>query len=118
MKIRIFYHTKQIGRNFEQNSESYFQCLINVLFSSQNNEEITIVYKSEHNFKQENNVLWLMINDDDNEKYYYFAVKSKLEIYSSEWLRNKIEAIIDGDNYFQNAANDAFDYQRIKKDPQ
>ena len=29
-----------------------------------------------------------MINDDD-EKYYYFAVKSKLELYSSEWLKSK-----------------------------
>ena len=28
-----------------------------------------------------------MINDD--EKYYYFAVKSKLELYSSKWLRSK-----------------------------
>ena len=28
-----------------------------------------------------------MINDD--KKYYYFAVKSKLELYSSEWLRSK-----------------------------
>ena len=57
-----------------------------------------------------------MINDD--EKYYYFAVKSKLELYSSEWLRSKKEAIINGDNCFQNALNDALDYQRIKKDPQ
>ena len=78
MKIRIFYHTKQIGKNFEQNNESI---ALNVLFSSQNNEEITIVYKSEHNFKRENNVLFLMINDDDNEKHYSFAVKSKLELY-------------------------------------
>ena len=30
-----------------------------------------------------------MIND--NEKYYYFAVKSKLELCSSEWLRSKKE---------------------------
>ena len=30
-----------------------------------------------------------MINDDDNEKY-HFAVKSKLELYSSEWLRSKL----------------------------
>ena len=37
-----------------------------------------------------------MINDNDDdkrsdgvEKYYYFAVKNKLELYSSEWLRNK-----------------------------
>ena len=57
-----------------------------------------------------------MIND--NEKYYYFAVKSKSKLYSSEWLRSKKEAIINGDNCFQNALNDALDYQRIKKDPQ
>ena len=33
----------------------------------------------------------LIINDDDEDdaKYFYFAVKSKLELYSSEWLRNK-----------------------------
>ena len=29
---------------------------------------------------------------DDAEKYYYFSVRSKLELYSSEWLRNKKEA--------------------------
>ena len=29
-----------------------------------------------------------MINDDD-EKYYYFAVKSKLKLYSSKWLRSE-----------------------------
>ena len=56
-----------------------------------------------------------MINDDD-EKYYYFAV-NKLELYSSEWLRSKKESITNGDNCFQNALNDALDYQRIKKDP-
>ena len=56
-----------------------------------------------------------MINDD--EKYYYFAVKSKLELYSSEWLRSKKESITNGDNCFQNVLNDALDYQRIKKDP-
>ena len=32
----------------------------------------------------------IMINND-NEKYYYFAVKSKLELCSSEWLRSKKE---------------------------
>ena len=31
-----------------------------------------------------------MINDGD-EKYYYFAVKNKLELYSSEWLKSKKE---------------------------
>ena len=30
-------------------------------------------------------------DDDDNEKYYYFAVKSKLELYSSEWFKIKKE---------------------------
>ena len=37
-----------------------------------------------------------------------------LELYSSEWLRNKKEAIIGSDNYFQNALNDALDYQTIR----
>ena len=60
-------------------------------------------------------MLLLIINYGDNGKYYYFTVKSKLELYSSEWLRNKKEAIIDGDNCFQNALNDVLDYQRIKK---
>ena len=54
-----------------------------------------------------------MSNDD--EKYYYFAVKSKLESYSSEWLRSKKQSITNGDNCFQDALNDALDYQRIKK---
>ena len=99
-------------KNFEQNNGSV---ALNVLFGSQNNEEIMLVYKSEHNFKWENNVLLLMINDDEK---YYFAVKSKLELYSSEWLRSKKESITDEDNCIQNALVDALDYQRIKKDPQ
>ena len=48
-----------------------------------------------------------MIDDnDDDEKYHYFAVKSKLQLYSAEWLRNKK----DEDNCFQNALNDSLDY--------
>ena len=85
----------------EQNNESI---ALNVLFASQNNEEITLVYKSEHNYNRENNALLLMINDD--EKYYYFAVKSKLELYSSEWLKIKKESITNEDDCFQNALND------------
>ena len=95
-------------KNFEQNNESI---ALNVSFASQNSEEITLVYKSEHNYKRENKVLLLMINDND--KYYYFAVKSKLEIYSSEWLRSKKESINNEDNLFQNGLNDALDYRRI-----
>ena len=58
-------------KNFEQNNESIAP---NVLLTSQNSAEITLVYKSEHNFKRKNNVLLLMNNDDDNEKFYHFAV--------------------------------------------
>ena len=46
--------------NFEQNKESV---ALNVIFSSQNSEEITLLYKSQHNLERENNVLLLMIND-------------------------------------------------------
>ena len=56
-----------------------------------------------------------MINNDDNEKYHYFAVKSKLELYSSEWLKSKKESTINKDNCFQTALNDSLDYQNIKK---
>ena len=76
-----------------------------------------LVYKSEHNLERENEVLLLMINDDD-EKYYYFAVKSKLELCSSEWLRSNKESIINNVNSFQNALNDTLDYQTIKTHPE
>ena len=106
---------KRDWENFEQNNESM---AIDILFSSKDSEEITLLYKSEYNLERENKVLLLMINDDDNEKYYYFAVKSKLELYSSEWLRSKKESITNEDNCFQNALNDSLDYQKIKKDLQ
>ena len=105
---------KRDWKNFEQNNKS---AALNVLFSSNDSEEITLLYKSEYNLEQENKVLLLMINDDD-EKYYYFAVKSKLELCSSEWLRSKKESIANEDNCFQNALDDSLDYQRIKKNPQ
>ena len=59
-----------------------------------------------------------MFNDDDDEKYYYFAVKNKLELYSSEWLRSKQELITNKDNCFQNPLNDSLDYQTIKANPE
>ena len=101
--------------NFEQNNESI---ALNVLFASQNSTEITLVYKSDHNLEQENKMLLLMINNDDDDEKYYFAVKSKLELYSSELLRSKKESIANEDSCFQNVPNDSLDYQRIKKDPQ
>ena len=51
--------------NLEQNNESI---ALNVLFGSQNSEEITLLYKSENNLEQENKVLLLMINDNDDDK--------------------------------------------------
>ena len=104
MKIKIFDHRKRTGKIFEQNNESI---ALNILFSSQNSEEITLLYKSKHNYNRQNNALLLMINDD--EKYYYFPVKSKLELYSSELLRSKKESITNKDNCFQNALNDSLD---------
>ena len=41
-----------------------------------------------------------MVNDN-NEKYYYFAVKTKLELYSFEWLRSKKESIANEINVFK-----------------
>ena len=72
---------KRDWKNFEQNNESI---ALNALFSSKDSEEITLLYKSEYDLERGNKVLLLIINDDNNEKYYYFAVKSKLELYSSE----------------------------------
>ena len=111
-----FLSHKRDWENFEQNNESI---ALNVLFSLKDSEEITLLYKSEYNLKRENKVLLLMINnDDDNEKFYYFAVKIILELYSSDWLRNKKESINNEDNCFQNALSDSLNYQRIKKDRQ
>ena len=112
-----FWSQQRDWKSFQQKDESI---ALNVLFASQNSEEITLVYKSEHNNVhkiRKNNVLLLMINDD-YEKYYYFAVKTKLELYSSEWWSSKKESITNGDNCFQNARNDLLDHQRIKENPQ
>ena len=94
---------KRDWENFEQNNESI---ALNILFLSKDSEEITLLYKSEYNLEQENKLLLLMINYDDNEKY-YFAVKSKLKLCSSEWLRKKKESITNEDNCFQSALNDS-----------
>ena len=68
-----------------------------------------LVYKSESNYKRENNALLLMINndDDDDDEEKYFAVKSKLELYSSEWLRSKKQSITNRDNCFQDALKES-----------
>ena len=62
-----------------------------------------------------------MINDEAN-NYYYFAIKLLLELNSLMQLRGKKEAIINNNsnnnNDFQNALDDALNYQTIEKDPQ
>ena len=58
-----------------------------------------------------------MINNESN-NCCYVAVKNLSELYSLGWLRSKKETIINGDNDFQNALDDAFNYQNIEKDPQ
>ena len=57
-----------------------------------------------------------MINNEAN-NCYYFAVKNFSELYSLGWWRSKKEAIINGDNDFQNALDDALNYQSIEKKP-
>ena len=99
--------------NFEQNNTSV---ALNVLFASYDSEEIKVAYKSNYN-KRKNQVILLMINDEAN-NCYYFAVKNLSELNSSGQLRSKKEAIINGDNDFQNALDDALNYQTIEKDPQ
>ena len=58
-----------------------------------------------------------MIYDEANNSY-YFAVKNLSEVNSLGWVRSKKEATINGDNNFQNALDDALNYQNIEKDLQ
>ena len=58
-----------------------------------------------------------MTNDEAN-NYYYFAVKNLSEWNSSGWLTAKKEATINNDNSFQNALDDALNYQTIKTNPE
>ena len=101
-------------KKFGQNNTSIF---LNVLVASYNSEEIKLAYKSKYNNKRKNHVIPLIVNDEA-EICYYCAVKNLLELYSLGWLRIKKEAIINDDHYFQNALNDALDYQNIEKYPQ
>ena len=108
--IQIFHHTIENGKNL---NKTIFQLL---LILSYNSEEIKLGYKSNYN-KRKNQVILLMINDEANNSY-YFAAKKISEVNSLGWIRSKKEAIINGDNNFQNALDDALNYQNIEKDPQ
>ena len=87
-----------------------------------NSEEIKLAYKSGYN-KYKNQVILLMINDKAN-NHYYFAIKNLSELNSLGWLRGKKETINNynnnnnNNNNFQNALDDALNYQTIEKDPQ
>ena len=85
-----------------------------MLFASYDSEEIKLAYKSNYN-KHKNQVILLMINDEAN-NCYYFSVKNLSELHSLGWLKSKKEAIINGDNNFQNALDDALNYQNIERD--
>ena len=62
-----------------------------------------------------------MINDEANQCY-YFAVKNLSELNSLGWLQGKKEAINNNNNNnnndFQNALDDALNYQTIKIHPE
>ena len=65
-----------------------------------------------------------MINDE-TDNYYYFAIKNLPELHSLGRLQGKKEAIINNNNNnnnsdnndFQNALDDALNYQTTEKDP-
>ena len=57
-----------------------------------------------------------MINDEAN-NCHYFPVKNLSELNSLGWLRDKKEAIINNNNSFQNALDNALNYQAIKTNP-
>ena len=59
-----------------------------------------------------------MINDNEANNCYYFAVKNVSEINSLWWLKGKKEAIIKNGNSFQNALDEALNYQNIKTNPE
>ena len=112
--------------NFEQGNNSI---ALNVLFVSHNSEEIKFAYKSIYN-KHKNQVTLLMINDETN-NYYYYALKNLSELNSLGWLQSKKEAIINNNtdnnnsnnnnndnNNFQNALDDALNYQTIESHPE
>ena len=57
-----------------------------------------------------------MISDEANNNH-YFAVKNLLELNSSGWLQGKND-VINNNNNFQNALNDALNYHTIENNPQ
>ena len=94
---------------FEQNNTSI---ALNILLVAHDSEEIKLACKSNYN-KRKNQVI-LLINTDEANNCYYFGVKYLSELYSLGQLRSKKELIINDDNDFQNALNDALNYENIE----
>ena len=103
-------------RDWEEFEQKNTLVALNILFVSFNNEEIKLSYKLNHN-KHKNLAILLIIHDEAN-SCYHFVVKTFLELNSLGWLRGKKEVIINGDNNFQNALNDALHYQTIETHPE
>ena len=114
--IRVDTDFSSYQREWEEFEKNNASIALNILLVSHNSEEVKLAYKSSYN-KRKNQVILLMINDEAN-NCYYFAVKNLSELNSLGWLRGKKEAIINGDNDFENALNDALSYKTIEKDPQ
>ena len=103
-------------RDWEKLEQENTSIALNILFVSNNSEEIRLAYKSNYN-KRKNQVILLMINDEAN-NCYYFAAKSLSELNFLGWLRGKTEAIINNNNSFKNTLDDALNYQSIKTNPE
>ena len=113
-------HFSLYQRGWEEFEQENTSIAFNILFLLHNSEEVKLAYKSIYN-KRKNQVILPMINDETN-NCYNFIVKNLLELNSSGWLRAKKEAIInnntDNGNNFQNALDDALNYQTIEKNPE
>ena len=103
-------------RDWEEFEQENTSSALNILFLSRNSEEVKLAYKSSYN-KPKNQVILLMINDEAN-NCYYFAVKKLSELNPLGCLRAKKEAIINDDADFEDALDDALNYQTIEKNPE
>ena len=103
-------------RDWEEFEQENTSIALNISFISHNSEEINLAYKSRYN-KCKNQVILLMINDEAN-NCYYFAVKNLLELNSSGWLKVKKKEIINGNAKFEDALDDALDYQNNEIRPE
>ena len=103
-------------RDWEEFEQENTSIALNILFVSHNSKEINLPYNSSYN-KRKNKVILLMINDEAN-NCSHFAVKNLSELNSSEWLRATKKSIINGDADFEDALDDALNYQNIETHPE